>query len=285
LLERRHDCASAPFIGQVVTATFHPQTLLSLVLGAPQAPQLNGLFAYLAAGAGAYRMARGLCCARVAAVSGGVSLIASGYLLGMSNNLPYLVGLATLPWVGSSALSLSRQQRATDVAALSIAAALVFPLGRRAVVPLRAARGAGRTDASPRASTSTSASRRTEAATLGARPSTPLRLCDRARSSPGTRTRAVTTTLPGSSPKHASDTTKGKKAVVLPIPKLLQPFLEHAVQSAPGPFVFPAGGRNPAPREHQHGEGLAPHPGPRRYHRGAPPHVPALGGAKAARDA
>jgi integrase len=38
---------------------------------------------------------------------------------------------------------------------------------------------------------------------------------------------------------HASDTTKGKKAVVLPIPKPLQPFLEHAVQSAPGPLVFP----------------------------------------------
>ncbi len=38
---------------------------------------------------------------------------------------------------------------------------------------------------------------------------------------------------------HASDTTKGKRAVVVPVPKLLQPFLEHAVQSAPGPFVFP----------------------------------------------
>ena len=38
---------------------------------------------------------------------------------------------------------------------------------------------------------------------------------------------------------HASETTKGKKAVVLPIPKPLQPFLEHAIQSAPGPFVFP----------------------------------------------
>src|SRR6267143_1187960 len=38
---------------------------------------------------------------------------------------------------------------------------------------------------------------------------------------------------------HASDTTKGKKAVVLPAPTPLQPFLEHAVHSAPGEFVFP----------------------------------------------
>jgi len=38
---------------------------------------------------------------------------------------------------------------------------------------------------------------------------------------------------------HASDTTKGKKAVVLPVPTPLQPFLEHAVHSAPGEFVFP----------------------------------------------
>jgi integrase len=38
---------------------------------------------------------------------------------------------------------------------------------------------------------------------------------------------------------HAAETTKGKKAVVLPIPNPLQAFLEHAVQSAPGPLVFP----------------------------------------------
>ena len=38
---------------------------------------------------------------------------------------------------------------------------------------------------------------------------------------------------------HMAATTKGRKAVVLPIPTPLQPFLEHAVQSAPGEFVFP----------------------------------------------
>jgi integrase len=38
---------------------------------------------------------------------------------------------------------------------------------------------------------------------------------------------------------HDSDTTKGKKAVVLPIPQPLQPFLEHALKSAPGTLVFP----------------------------------------------
>jgi integrase len=38
---------------------------------------------------------------------------------------------------------------------------------------------------------------------------------------------------------HDADTTKGRKAVVLPIPKSLQPLLEHAVQTAAGPFMFP----------------------------------------------
>src|SRR4051812_6275614 len=38
---------------------------------------------------------------------------------------------------------------------------------------------------------------------------------------------------------HDSDTTKGKKAVVLPVPKPLQPFLEHALSTAQGPYVFP----------------------------------------------
>jgi len=38
---------------------------------------------------------------------------------------------------------------------------------------------------------------------------------------------------------HDSDTTKGKKAVVLPIPQPLQPFLEYALKSAPGALVFP----------------------------------------------
>jgi integrase len=81
---------------------------------------------------------------------------------------------------------------------------------------------------------------------------------------------------------HASDTTKGRKAVVLPIPKPLQPFLEHAIQSAQGQFVFPRADGTQRP-ENTAMEGLAPHPGARERHRRVPPHVPALCGAKATR--
>ncbi len=38
---------------------------------------------------------------------------------------------------------------------------------------------------------------------------------------------------------HGRNTTKGKKAVVLPIPKPLVPFLEHAIKTAPGQYLFP----------------------------------------------
>jgi integrase len=38
---------------------------------------------------------------------------------------------------------------------------------------------------------------------------------------------------------HSAETTKGKKAVVLPIPKVLFPFLEHALSIAPGKVLFP----------------------------------------------
>jgi integrase len=47
---------------------------------------------------------------------------------------------------------------------------------------------------------------------------------------------------------HDSDTTKGRKAVVLPVPPPLVPYLEHALGAFPGPLLFPdARGRQRLP--------------------------------------
>lgn len=134
-----YETLGVPFIGQVVTALFHPQTLLFLPFDALTALKLNLLAAYLAASVGAYRMARALGASRGAAVAGGLALAYGGYALGMSNNQPYLLGIATLPWVGWAALRVAERERGKDAALLAIFWALIFLGGDAqmfALVPL-----------------------------------------------------------------------------------------------------------------------------------------------------
>lgn len=124
-----YEALGVPFIGQIVTATFHPQTLLFLPFAPVVALKLNTLLAYLLAEVGMYRVCRELGVGRVAAVLGGVAFAFGGYALGVSHNLVYLMGDATLPWVLWAALRVARVGRPRHVAALGVSWALVFLAG------------------------------------------------------------------------------------------------------------------------------------------------------------
>ena len=118
-----------PFIGQVVTGTFHPQTLLFLPLSALSAVRANTLLAYLAGAWGGYLATRRLGGSRVGALTGAAAFALGGYSLGVSNNLTSLVSHLTLPWVFWASLRVCERRRLKDVALLALLWASVFLTG------------------------------------------------------------------------------------------------------------------------------------------------------------
>jgi hypothetical protein len=124
-----YEALGMPFIGQVATATFHPQSLLSLVLPPTAALKANTLLAYVFAAAGAYRLARAAGASRAGAVAGAFALAFGGYALGTSSNLGYLVGAVTLPWVAEAALRVARDRKPRDAALLALFWALLLLSG------------------------------------------------------------------------------------------------------------------------------------------------------------
>ncbi|MHB1846773.1 MAG: hypothetical protein ACYCWW_18280, partial [Deltaproteobacteria bacterium] len=118
-----------PFIGQIVTATFHPKSLLLLPLDALSAIKVNLLIDYLVAEAGAYLLCRRAGASRIGAACGAVALAFGGYALGMASNLVFLDGYATLPWVAWAALRLADRPGPRPAALLAAAWALVLLAG------------------------------------------------------------------------------------------------------------------------------------------------------------
>lgn len=88
-----------PYLGQVVTGTFHVLSALYLVLPLQPALKIELALSYAAALLGAFLLARSLGVSRTGALVCGFAFGFCGYSLSMSNNLPYLRGIATLPWV------------------------------------------------------------------------------------------------------------------------------------------------------------------------------------------
>jgi hypothetical protein len=121
-----HETLGAPFVGSVVPATFHPATWLLLWLPPAKAIKVTVLLAFLAAECGAYRAARLVGASRAGAVIAGYALAFGGYAVSMSNNLPYLVPLSTMPWVFVAAWRVARRGRARDAALLAFLWALVL---------------------------------------------------------------------------------------------------------------------------------------------------------------
>lgn len=121
-----YELTGVPFIGQIVTATFHPQTLLFLPFAPAIAVKLNILTAFLFGEVGAYRLGRALGCSRSASVVSAFTLAFGGYAVGNHHNQPYLLSQVTLPWVAWAALGVVQRGRTRDVAALAFTWALIF---------------------------------------------------------------------------------------------------------------------------------------------------------------
>jgi hypothetical protein len=119
-----------PFIGQLNDNTFHPSSWLYAVLPLAAALRWQMLLGYLAAGFGQLLFARKLGMSFTASALAAVAFVFSGYALSLSNNLPYLWGLGTLPWVGLFAAEVQTRERPWPwVSALALSWAAIVVSG------------------------------------------------------------------------------------------------------------------------------------------------------------
>ena len=93
-----YDGLGQPFVGMFVGSAFHPLNLLYLVLPLGAALKWNMLLAYLAAGLGVWGLSRDLKLAPAACALSAAVFTFCGYSVCISNNLPYLMAAAALPW-------------------------------------------------------------------------------------------------------------------------------------------------------------------------------------------
>lgn len=116
-----------PFIGQIATATFHPQTLFFVWLPPVQAVKWNLLLMYALALCGGYRFARAFGHGRTASAAAAIFFAFGGYALGVSHNLVYAGAHALLPWVAAFAVQCTAKSPALRHAvALGCCWALLF---------------------------------------------------------------------------------------------------------------------------------------------------------------
>jgi hypothetical protein len=136
------DGLGQPFVGMVISGAFHPSKLLYLVLPLGTAMKVNILACYPLAFLGVLLLGRRLGLGGAAALVPAITYALSGYLLGISNNVLYLMAAATLPWAfwavdrflasptpaaaGLSALLLALILFAGDPQAFSVCCALVL---------------------------------------------------------------------------------------------------------------------------------------------------------------
>ncbi|GAC1596216.1 MAG: hypothetical protein NVS4B10_05100 [Myxococcales bacterium] len=117
-----------PFIGQVNESAFHPATWLFAVFSGVNTLRLQMFLVFSAAAVGQLLLARRLGFSLCAAAVAGVLFAFSGYPISLSNLLPYLWGMASLPWVGLCAANVLTRERPwpwVSLLALTWATALV----------------------------------------------------------------------------------------------------------------------------------------------------------------
>lgn len=100
-----------PFIGQLNESAFHPASLLYALLPPAAALTWELLLGYLAAAFGQLLLARKLGMSLTAAALAAVVFAFSGYGISLSNVLPYLWGVAALPWLGFLAAQIYTAER------------------------------------------------------------------------------------------------------------------------------------------------------------------------------
>ena len=122
-----YDGLGVSYVGFSIAGVFHPLTLLYLALQPDQGLKWQALLSYPIAALGAFRLARRLGAPRAGQVLAAIAFSASGYLLSVSNNLPYLLTAAALPWTLLAAERTARRPgpRSACLLALSLLLALV----------------------------------------------------------------------------------------------------------------------------------------------------------------
>ena len=93
-----YDALWEPFIGNVLGSAFHPLKLLFLIFASGTALKISTLFCYPLAYVGLYLLMRSLRAEAKAAHIGAILFAFNGYAVSMTNNFPYLLGMASTPW-------------------------------------------------------------------------------------------------------------------------------------------------------------------------------------------
>lgn len=92
------DGLGSSYIGNVVTAILHPSILLHLIFPHPLALSLSAVLAHFIAGAGMFFLLKSWGCGKTSCFIAALAYAASGYLVSMDGNLPYLLAASAIPW-------------------------------------------------------------------------------------------------------------------------------------------------------------------------------------------
>jgi hypothetical protein len=124
-----YDGLGQPFPGMLVGGAFHPANLLFVWLPLGTAMKLVVMLSYVAALAGTYLFARVWGMSRSAGLLAGLTYGLGGYMVGISNNLPYLMASATFPWALGGAERFLREPSAARAASAALPLCLVLLSG------------------------------------------------------------------------------------------------------------------------------------------------------------
>jgi Bacterial membrane protein YfhO len=118
-----------PYAGMLISGAFHPANLLYLVLPLGVALKVVTLLSYVAALGGTWLFGRLWGLGRGAALLAALTYALGGYLVGLSNNLLYLMAAATFPWALWGAERFLRQPSASRAAIAALPLCLVLLSG------------------------------------------------------------------------------------------------------------------------------------------------------------
>ncbi|MCY1079787.1 YfhO family protein [Archangium lansingense] len=118
-----------PYPGMLISGAFHPANLLYLLLPLGMALKLITLLSYVAALGGTYLFGRLWGLGRGAALLAGVTYTLCGYMVGISNNLLYLMAASTFPWALWGAERFLRQPSVSRAAIAALPLSLVLLSG------------------------------------------------------------------------------------------------------------------------------------------------------------
>ena len=93
-----YEALGRPFLGSTVTGAFHPFTALYSLLPIHDAYRVSTLLSCLAAALGAYAYGRLLEFSRTGSLVAGLSFALSGYVVSLTDNIPYLYSICMLPF-------------------------------------------------------------------------------------------------------------------------------------------------------------------------------------------